>query len=120
MVFKLKITGPKNLDVGFQAFAENMKRYGIQEPVDYAFKQGEQRAKQNAPVKTGRLRDSIHVEKRPNSTSLVASTPYAKMVDDRTGFFTNAAEGIQRTLPGLVQRSINEQAGILGRKFLSG
>jgi hypothetical protein len=51
---------------------------------------------------------------------LVASAPYAKAVDDRTGFFTNTMEGIQRTLPSLMQRKINEQAGIVQRKFFSG
>jgi hypothetical protein len=51
---------------------------------------------------------------------LVASAPYAKAVADRTGVFTDAVEGIQRTLPSLMRRKINEQAGIVQRKFFSG
>jgi hypothetical protein len=94
-----------------------MMRYGLQEPVDYLFKQAEQQARAQAPVKTGYLRSSIRSERTSNGAALIAEAPYALYVDKRVPYFSNAVNKIQRELPALVQRAIAQQAGILTRKF---
>ena len=70
MVITLKVNGPGNISAAFDDFAQTMIRHGLQEPVDKAFKQGEQVARSKAPVRTGFLRSSIRVDKSPSSTKL--------------------------------------------------
>ena len=55
MVFTLRITGPPAIEAAFTDFTQTMIRYGLQEPVDAVFKQGELQARSAAPVKTGFL-----------------------------------------------------------------
>jgi hypothetical protein len=120
MVFTLRITGPPAIEAAFTDFSQTMIRYGLQEPVDFAFKTGEQMARNQAPVKTGFLRSSIRSERTARGARLIASAPYALYVDKRVPYFSNAVAEIQRILPGLVQQAINEQAGRISRKFFGG
>lgn len=123
MLFNLKITGPEKIETAFSDFTTNMIRYGLQEPVAFVFKEGELQARTASPVRTGFLRSSIHADITARGARLAAAAPYAIYVDQGTSrmkaqpFFTNAVKYIQRTLPGLVQRGINEQAGRISRKF---
>ena len=117
MVFTLRITGPPAIEAAFQDFSGTMIRYGLREPVDYAFEEGRKLAALQAPVRTGYLRSSIKFDRLPQGARLIAEAPYALFVDKRIPYFSNAIEHIQRILPPLVQRAINEQAGRLSRKF---
>ena len=60
-----------------------------------------EQARQNAPVDSGRLRDSITVEVGSDAQGLRAQvradTPYAAIVESRTGFLTNAAQQVLGT-----------------------
>jgi hypothetical protein len=120
MVFTLKVTGPPEIDAAFEDFAGTMVRYGIREPVDVLFKKGEMQARSEAPVKTGYLRSSIRSERTAFGAKLSAEAPYALYVDKRVPYFSNAVEMIQRELPRLVQRAIDEQAGRISRKYFGG
>ena len=95
-----------------------MVSYGIQEPTDQLFKAGAMMARSQVPVKTGYLRSSIRsVNVQVFGAKLLAEAPYALYVDKRVPYFSNAVEMIQRELPGLVQKAINEQAGRISRKY---
>lgn len=120
MVFTLKITGPPAIEAAFTDFSETMIRYGLQEPVDQAFKQGEMIARTQVHVRTGFLRSSIHSERTSRGARLIASAPYALYHDKVNPYFSNAVEEIQRVLPQLVQKAIAEQAGRLSRKYFGG
>jgi hypothetical protein len=120
MVFTLRVSGPPAIEAAFEDFSQTMIRYGLQESVDFAFKQGEQIARTQAPVKTGFLRSSIHSERTARGARLIASADYALYVDKRVPYFSNAVAEIQRILPGLVQQAISEQASRLSRKFFGG
>jgi hypothetical protein len=115
--FTLKVTGPPAIEAAFEDFAGTMIRYGLREPVDKLFKAGELQARSEAPVKTGFLRSSIRSERSTFGAKLSAEAPYALYVDKRVPYFSNAVEMIQRELPGLVQKAINEQAGRISRKY---
>lgn len=117
MVFTLKVTGPPEIEAAFEDFAGTMVRYGVREPVDKLFKAGEMQARSEVPVKTGYLRSSIKSERTALGAKLLAEAPYALYVDKRVPYFSNAVEMIQRELPSLVQRAINEQAGRINRKY---
>lgn len=120
MVFTLRITGPPAIEAAFTDFTQTMIRYGLQEPVDAVFKQGELQARSAAPVKTGFLRSSIHSERTSRGARLVAEAPYALYVDKRVPYFSNAVAYIQQALPPLIQQGINQQAGRISRKFFGG
>jgi hypothetical protein len=120
MVFTLRITGPPAIEAAFQDFSGTMIRYGLREPVDYAFEEGRKVATLQSPVKTGYLRSSIKTDRLPQGARLIAEAPYALFVDKRVPYFSNAIEHIQRILPPLVQRAISEQASRLTRKFFGG
>ena len=111
MGFTLKVTGPPAIDAAFEDFAGTMIRYGIREPVDKLFKKGELQARAEVPVKTGYLRSSIKSERSAFGARLFAEADYALYVDKRVPYFSNAVDMIQRELPGLVQKAIDEQAG---------
>ncbi len=117
MGFTLRITGPPAIEAAFSDFTQTMIKYGLQEPVDYVFKQGELQARSEVPVKTGFLRSSIHSERTSKGARLVAEAPYALYVDKRVPYFSNAVSYIQQTLPQLVQQAISQQAGRISRKF---
>jgi hypothetical protein len=75
-----------------------------------------ERARQQVPVDSGRLRDSITVEVGRDAQGLRAEvradTPYAGVVERRTGFLTNAAQQVLGT--NAVRefvRGATEQAG---------
>jgi hypothetical protein len=120
MVFTLKVTGPPEIEAAFEDFAGTMIRYGLREPVDILFKAGEMQARNEVPVKTGYLRSSIKSERTALGARLLAEAPYALYVDKRVPYFSNAVEMIQRELPGLVQKAIDEQAGRITRKYFGG
>ena len=117
MVFRMRITGPPALEAAFEDFAFTMEKYGLREPVDFLFKQGELQARGEVPVRTGFLRSSIHSERTSRGARLVAGAHYALQVDKRVPYFSNAVEMINRELPNLVQRAISEQQGRMNRKF---
>ena len=120
MVFRLRITGPPAIEAAFEDFAFTMERYGLREPVDYLFKQGELMARSESPVRSGFLRSSIHSERTSRGARLAAEASYALWVNKRVPYFSNAVEYINRELPLLVQRAINEQSGRMSRKFFGG
>ena len=120
MVFSLKVTGPEGIDAAFEDFSGTMIRYGLQEPTDALFKAGVMQARSQVPVKTGYLRSSIRSDRTAFGARLSAEAPYALFVDKRVPYFSNAVEMIQRELPGLVQKAINEQAGRISRKYFGG
>jgi hypothetical protein len=117
MVFTLKITGPPAIEAAFEDFSGTMIRYGLREPVDYAFEEGRKVATLEAPVKTGYLRSSIKTDRLPQGARLIAEADYALYVDKRIPYFSNAIEHIQRILPPLVQKAVAEQASRLSRKY---
>ena len=117
MVFTLKVSGPEGIDAAFEDFSGTMIRYGLQEPTDALFKAGAMQARAEAPVKTGYLRSSIRSDRTAFGARLSAEAPYALYVDKRVPYFSNAVAMIQRELPGLVQKGINEQAGRISRKY---
>lgn len=119
MVFTLRITGPPAIEAAFQDFSGTMIRYGLREPVDYAFEEGRKVATLQVPVRTGYLRSSIKTERLPQGARLIATADYALYVDKRVPYFSNAIEHIQNILPALVQRAIGEQASRLTRKYFS-
>jgi hypothetical protein len=120
MVFTLKVTGPEGIDAAFEDFSGTMVRYGIQEPTDQLFKAAAMQARSQVPVVTGYLRSSIKSERTSFGAKLLAEAPYALYVDKHVPYFSNAVEMIQRELPGLVQKAINEQAGRISRKYFGG
>ena len=120
MGFSIKLSGPPAISAAFQDFSGIMIRYALQEPVDFAFKRGEQIARTEVPVRTGFLRSSIRSERMAMGAKLIAAAPYALYVDKRVPYFSNAVAEIQRILPQLVQRAIDEQAGRLTRKYFGG
>ena len=120
MVFTLKVTGPEGIDAAFEDFSGTMVRYGIQEPTDQLFKAVAMQARSEVPVKTGYLRSSIRSDRTAFGARLSAEAPYALYVDKRVPYFSNAVAMIQRELPRLVQKAINEQAGRISRKYFGG
>lgn len=117
MVFTLKVSGPEGIEAAFEDFSDTMIRYGLREPTDQLFKAGAMMARANAPVKTGYLRSSIRSDRTAFGATLLAEAPYALYVDKRVPYFSDAVAMIQRELPGLVQKAINEQAGRISRKY---
>ena len=120
MVFTLKVTGPEGIDAAFEDFSGTMVQYGIQEPTDQLFKAG-----RNAGKGRGSCKDWISaffhsIRAHVFGARLSAEAPYALFVDKRVPYFSNAVEMIQRELPGLVQKAINEQAGRISRKYFGG
>lgn len=120
MVFRLTVTGPPEINAAFEDFSGTMARYGLREPVDKLFTAGMMQARSQAPVKTGLLRSSIRFDRTSFGATLSAEAPYALYVDKRVPYFSNAVEMIQRELPALVQRAINEQSGRISRKYFGG
>jgi phage gpG-like protein len=52
------------------------------------------KAKEIVPVDTGALRDSIHVSVAEDAAMVVADTPYAAIIESRTGFLRVAAASV--------------------------
>lgn len=117
MVFTLRISGPPSIEAAFQDFSGTMIRYGLREPVDYAFEEGRKIATKEVPVRTGLLRSSIGVDRLPQGARFFVSADYALYVDKRVPYFSNAIAHIQRILPPLIQKAINDQATRLTRKY---
>lgn len=60
--------------------------------------------RREAPVRTGRLRDSVEVTESPGKATVTINAPYAGPVDARNPFFERAIDGsiptIQSKLKG--------------------
>lgn len=90
----------------------------------YAINLAQQEAKQVCPVRTGFLRDSIHIESTgPTQVSLVASAPYASFVEYGTSRMVGRhfmASGFQVAQPAFIQAittGLGQIFGFTGRHF---
>lgn len=92
--------------------------------LQYAINIAQQEAKQVCPVRTGFLRDSIHIENTgPTEVKLVASAPYAGYVEFGTSRMTGRhfmQSGFMTAYPAFqqaVSMRISEMFGFTGRHF---